>query len=497
MKPRIRLASFIAILLAIVIGVVVAFFGSASATPPKPLPLGPIVKHVLITQHHKRGVVVGKKLKTTNGEWTNNPTSFTYQWRRCDSSGNNCVNIVGATSNVYTVVSVDVGHTIRAAVTAHNEAGETTQESLPSTLVTEVGGSIVHYEYVFEDAKISVYNMDESFKETENFTLSGIETSKGIRGVSVCATGANDGVLYISYGEDKGTSGKVTAWNLKTKKAIWTITGFGIDSGTINQTCTKLYEPVGELNSTPEWKIINTTEGKVEGKYEKAGLTGPHNTVLGQDGHTLLLGDRKDNGCKCIGIVNTNTNVVTETESMGSGIRPLSIDSTNKYAIAGISSYDGFKVANIQTGQKIFETSFGSCPQGSGKPTTCSHGVSISPNSKEVAVVDFTNQSVQFWDISKLPEAPTKIASVPIVLTGEETSCGYDCLKDGWAQHSLDGKYVFVGDAEKNVIETATHKNVANLAHLVNTRKMLEVDWEGGINSGTVVAASQRTGIGA
>ena len=39
--------------------------------------------------------VVGGALSATAGSWTNNPTSFTYQWQRCTGS---CANITGATS---------------------------------------------------------------------------------------------------------------------------------------------------------------------------------------------------------------------------------------------------------------------------------------------------------------------------------------------------------------------------------------------------------------
>ena len=32
----------------------------------------------------------GSTLTATAGAWTNNPTSFDYQWRRCDTGGHNC-----------------------------------------------------------------------------------------------------------------------------------------------------------------------------------------------------------------------------------------------------------------------------------------------------------------------------------------------------------------------------------------------------------------------
>src|SRR3954447_15062608 len=63
---------------------------------------------------------VGDKLTVTNGQWTGSPTKFTYEWDRCDPTGDrqNCVPIVGATSQSYTVTTADINHTLRAQVTA-------------------------------------------------------------------------------------------------------------------------------------------------------------------------------------------------------------------------------------------------------------------------------------------------------------------------------------------------------------------------------------------
>ena len=64
----------------------------------------------------------GQTLSVDTGSWDNSPTSYAYQWQRCDSSGNNCVDISGATSNSYDLVAADVGSTLRATVTATNDA---------------------------------------------------------------------------------------------------------------------------------------------------------------------------------------------------------------------------------------------------------------------------------------------------------------------------------------------------------------------------------------
>ena len=67
----------------------------------------------------------GQAAKPSNGSWSGSPTSYAYQWQSCDSAGNNCTNISGAITSSYTLSSADVGHTIRAVVTATNAGGST------------------------------------------------------------------------------------------------------------------------------------------------------------------------------------------------------------------------------------------------------------------------------------------------------------------------------------------------------------------------------------
>jgi hypothetical protein len=77
----------------------------------------------------------GQTLTATNGSWTNNPTSFTYQWQRCDSGGANCNPISGATAQTYAVASADVGFTLRVAVTATNAGGSSSPATSAQTAV--------------------------------------------------------------------------------------------------------------------------------------------------------------------------------------------------------------------------------------------------------------------------------------------------------------------------------------------------------------------------
>ena len=82
--------------------------------------------------------VVGQTLTGDNGTWSGTqPISYSDQWRRCDQSGNNCAGISGATAQTYTLVTADLGRTIRFQVTASNDGGSTTATSNQTAIVVD------------------------------------------------------------------------------------------------------------------------------------------------------------------------------------------------------------------------------------------------------------------------------------------------------------------------------------------------------------------------
>jgi hypothetical protein len=78
----------------------------------------------------------GRTLGASDGDWTGTtPLSFTYRWRRCDSAGGSCADIVGATAATYRQVPDDVGHRIVLVVTASNVAGNASASSAATGVV--------------------------------------------------------------------------------------------------------------------------------------------------------------------------------------------------------------------------------------------------------------------------------------------------------------------------------------------------------------------------
>lgn len=80
----------------------------------------------------------GQTLTGASGTWSSSqqPT-IGYQWRRCDSGGNNCQDIAGATSATYQIQAADNGSALVLAVTASNQGGDTTALSAPTGAIGE------------------------------------------------------------------------------------------------------------------------------------------------------------------------------------------------------------------------------------------------------------------------------------------------------------------------------------------------------------------------
>jgi hypothetical protein len=101
--------------------------GSATAAPANTSP--PVIS---VTAQD------GQTLSASTGAWSGSPTTYAYQWQRCDSSGTGCATVSGATASSYPLWSADVGSTLRVTVTASNAGGSATAQSAPSAIVAAV-----------------------------------------------------------------------------------------------------------------------------------------------------------------------------------------------------------------------------------------------------------------------------------------------------------------------------------------------------------------------
>jgi hypothetical protein len=382
-------------------------------------------------------------------------------------------------------------------VTINNTDG--TNATLANAYAYTTGGAATnHYEYVFTDGTLYVYNLD-----AVGFPLvksKSIPTSSGTRGSVACA---GNSTLYISIGGDGGPQGNggLLAYDLLRDAVLWTQNySHGIDSHAITSDCAVIYMPDGELANSSSWYVVDAKTGNETGRIAGSQASHPHNTIV-FNGH-VYLGGRQSTLFQA---ANVSDNTVYFTSShTADTIRPFTINAEETAAYITETNFLGFEQADLQTGAIRFTvpvTGFStSCSQNC--PSTPSHGISMSPDEKWLYVLDSINGYVHVFDISGgVNVQPMQKYNVKLEhsLLSNESSCAYDCLGDGWLHHSFDGRYVFVGDSG-DVIDTGIKSGYANpptvvgfLPQMKNSRKEIEIDFQYGI---VADAMTNRSSIG-
>jgi DNA-binding beta-propeller fold protein YncE len=365
-----------------------------------------------------------------------------------------------------------------------------------------------HYEYVVPDQAIYVYDEDNNFALVKQISLPQV---KGTRGL---AASPGDGMLYIAFGGDGGPygNGSLLKYDLLHDTVVWQQNyPTGIDSMSISRDGKRIYMPVGELATGGNYRLYHLLDGGTADLYADrwsvidagtgrvvAGIPGgegPHNTIVSIDDRHVYLGSRYYN--YLLFAETANNRVVRQIGPLVNTVRPFTINGSETIAYTTATSFLGFQASDIKTGRVLYTINgFGPLfPYDPATfPASCpSHGISLSPDERELYVLDSPNSYVHVFDVSLMPASPPKqVADIPLhPMVGDEADCLYDCTRDGWVQHSRDGRFVFVGDSG-DVIDTARRTVVANLQPLQNTRKHLEITWRNGVP----ISTSTRSGLG-
>jgi DNA-binding beta-propeller fold protein YncE len=345
-----------------------------------------------------------------------------------------------------------------------------------------------HLEYVVDDGAIFVYDIDHDQSLVRRLS---VPWALGVRGVGVSVS---DSTLYVSYGGDGGNAGNgsLAAYDLRGDRVLWTRSyGTGVDSFALTPNGRTIYLPTGELSSGNEWLVVDARTGDRIATIH--GARGPHNTVVSLDGAFAYLGGRTD---RYLYIARTRDNrIVRRVGPLKPGVRPFTINGRHTLAFTTASDFLGFQMSNLATGKVLYTVGVRGFRIGSSfSLSTPSHGISLSPDERELYLVDAANGFVHVFDVHRGARArPRLVASIRLQhpFTGEETPCSNDCARDGWLQHDRSGRYVYVGDSG-DVIDTRSRSVVAFLPALRETRKMLEIDWR----DGRVVGTTSRSGVG-
>jgi hypothetical protein len=312
----------------------------------------------------------------------------------------------------------------------------------------------------------------------------GLPITDAIRGIDA---DPKTGIIYFTHGGAGPNSngaptktGSLGAWSVYTNKMVWDIKlTHGVDQPSFGNGV--VYVPSGEYTNDRKWYYYKASDGAKIGN-EDGGMN-PHDTIW-KDG-TRYYGGTEDTYLYVLGLP---IQKVGPSPSGTAGVRPFTVNGDQTRAYITWSNYRGFSVGDLTTGKIIKSVSFGGDPC----HIAPSHGMTLSPDNKEVYVLDTCINQIKAYTATDDPQLIAAIPFVHNIRPGDETPCAWDCGKDGWIMHSRDGKYVYIGDSG-DVVDTATHKMATYLAPLANCRHgFLEMIWDHGV----VVDTTTHVGLG-
>lgn len=361
----------------------------------------------------------------------------------------------------------------------------------PGPTPNPTGSTAHHFMYVFPDGEMDAYDLDNSQALVKRVVL----PTSGVVGAAVSPS---TGVLYVSECgstcDSPSAGGQMLKYNLLTDTVAWiAYYAFGVDSIAITPDGKTIYSPDGESSTDGMWHTLDAGSGAVTGSI--FANVGGHDTIVGLSGaHAYLGGWENGANYDYLQVVDTTTNSITEKIGpLTSGVRPFTVNGTETLAFTTATNFLGFQVSSITTGQVLYTVPVSGFTWTAFVSNAPSHGISLSPDEKELYLMDGPNYYVHVFDVSGLPSSPPRqVADIPLTpMTGSETPCASRCEKEGWLLHSRDGRFVYVGQSG-DVIDTSTRTIVAHLSTLANTRQFLEVDWQ----NGSPTFTSSRFGLG-
>ena len=299
-----------------------------------------------------------------------------------------------------------------------------------------------------------VFDIDQGHKLIKRIPTAGLKPDGNPDNVKgVCASAAT-GRIYVC------TTKTLTSLDLVSEKVLWErpYEG-GCDRMAIAPDGRAIYLPSFEKD---HWNVVEALEGSVLAKIVPK--SGSHNTVYGLDGsHAYLAGLKSP----LLTVADASKHAAERTVGpFSSPVRPFTINGKQTLVFVNVNGLLGFEVGDLTTGKMLHRVEVEGFKAGPVKRHGCpSHGIGLTPDEKELWVVDGFNKRVHIFDATVMP--PKQVATLEVR------------DEPGWITFSIDGQYAYPSTGE--VIEVATRKTVATLAdergRAVMSEKMVEVDF--------------------
>jgi len=291
-------------------------------------------------------------------------------------------------------------------------------------------------------------------------------------------------MLYVSYREP----GALVAYDLATDKIVWSFKGepadvkihfFNADkSGCCERPWTLPDGKTLIVGSSYNnwWYIIDGKNGRVVGKINTPESPLAHNVAVSPDGKTAYLASLS----KTLSVADIASRKVLRTITFSDAVRPMVINHDGSRVYVNTEDVLGFEIGDSRTGKVIkrveapaemWKAKFADPSNhffGHGGP---SHGIGMTPDEKEMWVVDNINYGVLVFDNEGNDN-----------WTYDPDKSVKSTYSSGWISMTNDGKTAFLGDGD--VVDVKTHKVVGQLkdenGQVLGTEKTLYMAFRDG-----------------
>lgn len=320
-----------------------------------------------------------------------------------------------------------------------------------------------------------VFDIDHDHKFVKRIPTAGLNPKgepDNVKGI--CANTVTNRV-YIC------TTRQLMCLDLLSEKLLWEKTyEAGCDRMAISPDGKVIYLPSFE---GPIWHVVDAATGDVITQISPR--SGAHNTVFGLDGREVYLAGLKS---PLLTIADARTHTAARTAGpFSASIRPFTVNGRQTRCYVNVNELLGFEVGDLTTGKKLYQVEVQGFKKGPVKRHGCpSHGIGLTPDEKELWVVDAFNERVHIFDATVEP--PKQLESIK--LRGEP----------GWVTFTLDGQYAYPSTGD--VVDVKTRKIVCGLTdekgREVQSEKMLEIEFRDGqpVRAGSQFGLGYVTGTG-
>lgn len=323
---------------------------------------------------------------------------------------------------------------------------------------------------------IYIYDIDNNHQLVRFISMPKLG---GTRGMCGCAA---TGKLWIAHGNDK-----LLCMSIKTGKVLWEKTypkeEGGCDRIGVTPDGKKLYAPSGWWSSDPFVKVIDGNTGELLKKIKVAPKGGLHNLIVSEDGRHAYIGSTRFDA---LSVIDTRRDEVVQRVGPIIGvIQPFTINGSQTLAYINTHLYrkghgPGFEIGDLKTGKILHIVKV---PGLEDRKQRC-HGIGLTPDEKEVWVVDQGHKELHIFDNTVMP--PRFKKTIPMA-----------AKVHGWICFSRDGKYGWCDTGE--VFDVATKKRMAQLTDSPNGKGkpvMSSKFFEAHFQNGEVVWIGQQMGVG-